>query len=75
MQEEAPGMVFWHPRAGPSGSELEQYMRGKVKRRLPGSERPQMMDRVLWERSGHWEKYAQAMFTTQSENATTPSSR
>ncbi|MGE6168677.1 threonine--tRNA ligase [Aeromonas media] len=69
MQEEAPGMVFWHNDGWTIFRELETFIRGKLKeydyQEVKG---PLMMDRVLWERSGHWEKYAQAMFTTQSEN-------
>ncbi|QXA14532.1 threonine--tRNA ligase [Aeromonas sp. FDAARGOS 1403] len=69
MQEEAPGMVFWHNDGWTVFRELETFIRGKLKeydyQEVKG---PFMMDRVLWERSGHWEKYAQAMFTTQSEN-------
>ncbi|PJG58820.1 threonine--tRNA ligase [Aeromonas cavernicola] len=69
MQEEAPGMVFWHNDGWTIFRELETFIRSKLKeydyQEVKG---PFMMDRVLWERSGHWEKYAQAMFTTQSEN-------
>ena len=69
MQEEAPGMVFWHNDGWTIFRELETFIRGKLKeydyQEVKG---PFMMDRVLWERSGHWEKYAHAMFTTQSEN-------
>ncbi|WP_421167705.1 threonine--tRNA ligase [Aeromonas dhakensis] len=69
MQEEAPGMVFWHNDGWTIFRELETFIRCKLKeydyQEVKG---PFMMDRVLWERSGHWEKYAQAMFTTQSEN-------
>ncbi len=69
MQEEAPGMVFWHNDGWTIFRELETFIRGKLKeydyQEVKG---PFMMDRVLWERSGHWEKYAQAMFTTRSEN-------
>lgn len=69
VQEEAPGMVFWHNDGWTIFRELETFIRGKLKeydyQEVKG---PFMMDRVLWERSGHWEKYAQAMFTTQSEN-------
>lgn len=69
MQEEAPGMVFWHNDGWTIFRELETFIRGKLKeydyQEVKG---PFMMDRVLWECSGHWEKYAQAMFTTQSEN-------
>ena len=69
MQEEAPGMVFWHNDGWTIFRELETFIRGKLKeydyQEVKG---PFMMDRVLWERSGHWEKYAQAMFSTQAEN-------
>lgn len=69
MQEEAPGMVFWHPNGWVIYQELEQYMRNK--QRLAGYEEiktPQLVDRSLWEKSGHWDKYAEGMFTTSSEN-------
>ncbi len=69
MQEEAPGMVFWHPNGWAIYQELEQYMRNK--QRLAGYEEiktPQLVDRSLWEKSGHWDKYADGMFTTSSEN-------
>ncbi|KFZ38436.1 threonine--tRNA ligase [Shewanella mangrovi] len=69
MQEEAPGMVFWHNDGWSIFLELERFIRGKLKeydyQEVKG---PFMMDRVLWERSGHWDKYADAMFTTSSEN-------
>lgn len=69
MQEEAPGMVFWHSNGWAIYQELEQYMR--TKQRLAGYEEiktPQLVDRSLWEKSGHWDKYADGMFTTSSEN-------
>ena len=69
MQEEAPGMVFWHPNGWAIYQEVERYMRKK--QRLAGYEEiktPQLVDRSLWEKSGHWNKYAEAMFTTSSEN-------
>ncbi|WP_067520008.1 threonine--tRNA ligase [Endozoicomonas ascidiicola] len=69
MQEEAPGMVFWHPNGWAIYQELEQYMR--TKQRLAGYDEiktPQLVDRSLWEKSGHWDKYADGMFTTSSEN-------
>ena len=69
MQEEAPGMVFWHPNGWVIYQELEQYMRNQ--QRLAGYEEiktPQLVDRSLWEKSGHWDKYADGMFTTSSEN-------
>ncbi len=69
MQEEAPGMVFWHPNGWVIYQELEQYMRNK--QRLAGYQEiktPQLVDRTLWEKSGHWDKYADGMFTTESES-------
>ncbi len=69
MQEEAPGMVFWHHDGWTIFRELETFIRHKLNeydyQEVKG---PFMMDRVLWERSGHWDKYADAMFTTSSEN-------
>ena len=68
-QEEAPGMVFWHPNGWSVYQGLEQYMRqvqrdnGYVEVRTP-----QVVDRILWEKSGHWSNYAENMFTTSSEN-------
>ena len=69
LQEAAPGMVFWHPNGWTIYQVLEQYMRkvqqdnGYVEVRTP-----QVVDRVLWEKSGHWANYADNMFTTGSEN-------
>ncbi|KMV32267.1 threonine--tRNA ligase [Photobacterium swingsii] len=69
MQQEAPGMVFWHHNGWTIFRELEVFVREKLTeydyQEVKG---PLMMDRVLWERSGHWDKYAEAMFTTNSEN-------
>lgn len=69
MQQEAPGMVFWHHNGWTIFRELEVFIREKLTeydyQEVKG---PLMMDRVLWERSGHWDKYAEAMFTTSSEN-------
>ncbi|MEC6906558.1 threonine--tRNA ligase [Photobacterium piscicola] len=69
MQQEAPGMVFWHHNGWTIFRELEVFVREKLNeydyQEVKG---PLMMDRVLWERSGHWDKYAEAMFTTSSEN-------
>ena len=69
VQEEAPGMVFWHPNGWTMYQVLEQYMR-QVQRDNGYLEvkTPQVVDRVLWERSGHWSNYADNMFTTHSEN-------
>ncbi len=69
MQEEAPGMVFWHPNGWTIWQVLEQYMR-KVQKDNGYQEikTPQIVDKSLWERSGHWGNYATNMFTTNSEN-------
>jgi threonyl-tRNA synthetase len=69
LQEEAPGMVFWHPKGWTVWQEIEQYMR-RVLNDNGYSEvkTPMVMDRTLWERSGHWQNYAENMFTTSSEN-------
>lgn len=68
MQEEAPGMVFWHANGWTIWQVLEQYMR-KVQKDNGYQEikTPQIVDRSLWERSGHWENYGDMMFTTNSE--------
>ncbi|MCL6555780.1 MAG: threonine--tRNA ligase [Burkholderiales bacterium] len=69
LQEEAPGMVFWHPKGWIIWQEIEQYVRAKLCAHGYQEVRtPQVMDRVLWEKSGHWENYRQHMFTTRSEN-------
>jgi threonyl-tRNA synthetase len=69
MQEEAPGMVFWHPNGWIIWQAVEQYMRDKLDARGYQEVRtPQVVDRSLWEKSGHWEFYRENMFTTQSEN-------
>ncbi|MDN2658943.1 threonine--tRNA ligase [Neptunomonas sp. CHC150] len=69
LQEEAPGMVFWHPNGWTLYQQIEQYMR--VKQRVNGYQEiktPQVVERTLWEKSGHWDKFAEQMFTTHSEN-------
>ncbi len=69
MQEEAPGMVFWHPNGWTVWQAIEQYMRDKLNDRGYQEVRtPQVVDRSLWEKSGHWEFYRENMFTTHSEN-------
>jgi len=69
MQDEAPGMVFWHPRGWVLWQQVEQYMRQRfVDWGYQEVRTPTVMDRVLWERSGHWENYRDNMFTTASEN-------
>ncbi|EGK71349.1 Threonyl-tRNA synthetase/ligase [Methyloversatilis universalis FAM5] len=68
MQEEAPGMVFWHPKGWVVWQQIEQYMRTALDRAgYREVKTPLMMDRVLWEKSGHWENYRENMFTTESE--------
>lgn len=69
LQDDAPGMVFWHPRGFALWQQVECYMRAVYKDHGYQEIRcPQMLDRSLWERSGHWENYKEAMFTTSSEN-------
>jgi threonyl-tRNA synthetase len=69
LQEEAPGMVFWHPKGWHIWQVVEQYMRQIFRDNGYQEIRtPQVMDRSLWEKSGHWEMYAENMFTTSSEN-------
>jgi threonyl-tRNA synthetase len=69
MQDEAPGLVFWHPKGWTLWQQVEQYLRrvyrdnGYLEIRCP-----QILDRSLWERSGHWDNYGANMFTTSSEN-------
>ena len=69
MQEDGPGMVFWHPRGWSLWQEIEQYMRAKfVDYGYQEVRTPTIMDKTLWEKSGHWENYRDNMFTTASEN-------
>jgi threonyl-tRNA synthetase len=68
LQDEAPGMIFWHPKGWAMWQQIEQYMRrvyqdnGYLEVKCP-----QILDRTLWEKSGHWENYKDNMFTTESE--------
>lgn len=68
LQDEAPGMVFWHPKGWTLWQQIEQYMRN-VQNEWGYQEvkTPLIMDRTLWEKSGHWENYRENMFTTESE--------
>ena len=67
-QEEAPGMVFWHNDGWSIYRELEEFVREKLREyQYEEVKGPMMMDRSLWEKSGHWDKYSDAMFTTESE--------
>ena len=68
LQDEAPGMVFWHPKGWSLWQEVEQYMRGVYRDNGYLEVRtPQVLDRSLWEKSGHWQNYTDNMFTTESE--------
>jgi len=68
LQDEAPGMVFWHPKGWTLWQQIEQYMRSKQNDWGYQEVRtPLIMDRTLWEKSGHWENYRDNMFTTESE--------
>ena len=69
MQEEAPGLVFWHPKGWALWQQIEQYMR-RVYRDNGYQEvrAPQIIDRGLWQRTGHWDNFKDHMFTTSSEN-------
>lgn len=68
LQDEAPGMVFWHPKGWTLWQQIEQYMRAKQNEWGYQEVRtPMVMDRSLWEKSGHWENYRDNMFTTESE--------
>ncbi|MDE9455494.1 threonine--tRNA ligase [Xenorhabdus bovienii] len=69
MQEEAPGMAFWHNDGWTIFRELETFARVKLKEyHYQEVKGPFMMDRILWEKTGHWENYKEHMFTTSSEN-------
>ncbi|MDQ5847769.1 MAG: threonine--tRNA ligase [Pseudomonadota bacterium] len=69
FQEEAPGLVFWHPKGWVLWQSVEQYMRRVYRDNGYQEVRgPQILDRSLWERTGHWENFKQNMFTTSSEN-------
>ena len=69
MQEESPGMVFWHPRGWVIWQQIEQYLRGVLRDNGYHEIRtPLVIDRSLWEKSGHWENFRDNMFTTESES-------
>jgi threonyl-tRNA synthetase len=68
LQDDAPGMVYWHPKGWTIWQQIEQYMRRMLARHGYQEVRtPMVMDRGFWERSGHWENYRENMFTTHSE--------
>ena len=68
-QEEAPGMVFWHEKGWVIYQQIEQFIREKLRVNGYGEVKtPQLVDRSLWEKSGHWDKFGAMIFTTHSEN-------
>ncbi|MFS6938178.1 threonine--tRNA ligase [Neisseria animaloris] len=68
LQDEAPGMVFWHPKGWALWQTIEQHMRKELNAAgYREVKTPQIMDKTFWERSGHWQNYKDNMFTTQSE--------
>jgi len=69
FQDEAPGLIFWHPKGWTIWQQVEQYMRRKYQENgYDEVKAPQILDRTLWEKTGHWENYRENMFTTESEN-------
>ncbi len=69
FQPEAPGLVFWHPKGWSIWQEVEQYMRRVYQHEsYQEVKAPQILDRGLWEKSGHWDNYKENMFTTESES-------
>ncbi len=69
MQEEAPGMVFWHEKGWVIYQQIEQYIREKLRVNGYGEiKTPQLVDRLLWEKSGHWDKFGDMIFSTHSEH-------
>ena len=69
FQDEAPGLIFWHPKGWSIWQSVEQYMRNKyVVNGYQEVKAPQILDRSLWEKTGHWENYRENMFSTESEN-------
>ena len=71
LQDEAPGMVFWHPRGWTLWQIIEQYVRDELNEAgYREVKTPMVMDRILWEKSGHWQNYHENMFITESEKRT-----
>ncbi len=69
FQDEAPGLIFWHPKGWTIWQQVEQYMRDVFQNNgYQEVKAPQILDRSLWEKSGHWDNYKDNMFTTDSEN-------
>ncbi len=68
-QEESPGMIFWHEKGWSIYQEVEKYIREQLRlNNYQEVKTPQVVDRSLWEKSGHWDKFGDMMFTTHSEN-------
>jgi threonyl-tRNA synthetase len=69
MQEEAPGLIFWHPKGWTIWQQVEQYMRAVYRDNgYQEIKAPQILDLSLWKKTGHWDNYAENIFTTESEN-------
>jgi threonyl-tRNA synthetase len=69
FQDEAPGLIFWHPKGWTIWQQVEQYMRRVYQEHgYQEVKAPQILDRSLWEKTGHWENYRENMFVTESEN-------
>ena len=69
FQEEAPGLIFWHPKGWTIWQQVEQYMRAAYQANgYQEVKAPQILDRSLWEKTGHWDNYRENMFVTESEN-------
>jgi threonyl-tRNA synthetase len=69
FQEEAPGLIFWHPKGWTVWQQVEQYMRHKYQvNGYSEVKAPQILDVTLWQKTGHWDNYRENMFTTESEN-------
>ncbi|HJV54266.1 MAG TPA: threonine--tRNA ligase [Noviherbaspirillum sp.] len=69
FQDEAPGLIFWHPKGWVIWQQVEQYMRRVYQENgYQEVKAPQILDRTLWEKTGHWENYRENMFVTESEN-------
>ena len=69
MQEEAPGLIFWHPKGWTIWQQVEQYMRGVYRDNgYQEIKAPQILDLSLWKKTGHWDNYAENIFTTESES-------
>ena len=70
-QEEAPGMVFWHDHGWTIYQQVEQYIRNRLREHgYQEVKTPEVVDRILWEKSGHWDKFRDDMFITESEKRT-----